>query len=150
MSRTERDALQLNILLVEDSAGDVRLIEKALKNRVKNKLHVAGDGVSALAFLRREGEFSGAPKIDLIILDLNLPKKDGRELLKEIKNIPELQHIPVVVLTTSTADIDVMKSYQLHANCYVTKPTNLDQFVGVIRAIEDFWMSVVVLPARCG
>jgi CheY-like chemotaxis protein len=137
---------QFDILLVEDSPGDVRLIEEALKDRVRNKLHVVSDGVAAMAFLRREGKYSSAPRPDLILLDLNLPKKDGREVLGEIKVNGELKTIPVIVLTTSMADPDIMKSYNLQANCYVTKPTNLDQFIGVIRSIEDFWMSVAKLP----
>jgi two-component system, chemotaxis family, response regulator Rcp1 len=139
---------QFDILLVEDSPGDVRLIEEALKDRVRNKLHVVSDGVAAMAFLRREGKYSEAPRPDLILLDLNLPKKDGREVLGEIKNNEELKQIPVIVLTTSNADPDIMKSYNLQANCYVTKPTNLDQFIGVIRSIEDFWMSVAKLPQQ--
>ena len=138
---------QFDILLVEDSPGDVRLIEEALRDRIRNRLHVVSDGVAAMLFLRREGRYADVPRPDLILLDLNLPRKDGREVLGEIKANSELKQIPVIVLTTSTADPDIMRSYDLHANCYVTKPTNLDQFIGVIRSIEDFWMSIVKLPS---
>lgn len=135
-----------DILLVEDSAGDVRLIQKALKDRTRNRLHVVRDGVAAMQFLRKEGDYEGVPRPDLILLDLNLPRKDGREVLKEIKENPELLPIPVIVLSTSTADKDIVDSYKLKANCFVTKPSNLDQFVGVIRSIEDFWTSAARFP----
>ncbi|MGD9101656.1 MAG: response regulator [Anaerolineae bacterium] len=135
------------ILLVEDNPGDVRLTFEALKEgQVRSNLNVVKDGVEALAFLRREGKYAGAARPDLILLDLNLPKMDGREVLAEIKRSSHLRCIPVVVLTTSTAEQDVRKSYGLHANCYVTKPANLDQFVQVIKAIEDFWLTTVRLP----
>ena len=137
----------INILLVEDNPGDVRLTIEALREgKVHNNLHVVGDGVEALAFLHREGEHRDAPLPDLVLLDLNLPKKDGREVLAEIKADPDLRRIPVVVLTTSNAEQDVLRSYDLHANCYITKPVDLDQFIKVVRTIEDFWLAVVTLP----
>lgn len=139
----------INILLVEDNPGDVRLTVEALKEgKVHNQLSVARDGVEALAFLRREGEFADAPQPDVILLDLNLPKKDGREVLAEIKADERFRRIPVVVLTTSKAEEDILRSYALHANCYVTKPVDLEQFITVVRSIEDFWFSIVRLPAR--
>jgi two-component system, chemotaxis family, response regulator Rcp1 len=137
----------INILLVEDNPGDVRLTIEALREgKVHNNLHVVGDGVDALAFLHREGEYSDAPMPDLILLDLNLPRKDGREVLAEVKADPQLRRIPVVVLTTSNAEQDVLRSYDLHANCYITKPVDLDQFINIVRTIEDFWLAVVTLP----
>ena len=139
----------IEILLVEDNPGDVRLTEEALKEgKVLNRMTVAMDGEEAMAILRREGKHANAPKPDIILLDLNLPKKDGREVLEEIKNDPKLKIIPVVVLTTSQDERDVLKSYHLHANCYIHKPVDLLQFVNVVKAIEDFWFTIVVLPAR--
>src|SRR5688500_14333698 len=130
----------INILLVEDNPGDVRLTVEALKEgKVHNHLSVVSDGVEALAFLRNQGPYTDAPRPDLMLLDLNLPKKDGREVLAEIKDDPNLRRIPVVVLTTSEAEADVLKSYALHANCYITKPVDLEQFIDVIGTIEDFW-----------
>jgi CheY-like chemotaxis protein len=138
----------IEILLVEDNPGDVRLTQEVLKDgRILNTLHVVGDGAEALAFLRREGEFADAPRPDLVLLDLNLPKMDGREVLAVVKSDPDLRRIPVVVLTTSSSEIDVMTSYDLHANCYITKPVDLDQFVKVVRSIEDFWLAIVRLPS---
>src|SRR5438477_1220351 len=129
----------IDILLVEDNPGDVRLTIEGLKEgKVRNKLHVARDGVEALAFLRQEGEFADAVRPDLILLDLNLPRKDGREVLADIKADPDLKTIPVVVLTTSRADQDVLQSYQLQANCYITKPVDLEQFIGVVKSLEEF------------
>jgi len=137
----------IDILLVEDSPADVRLTREALKEaKVLNTLHVVEDGVTALAFLRKEGQYALQPNPDLILLDLNLPKKDGREVLAEIKQDESLKRIPVVVLTTSRAEEDVVRSYNLHANAYVTKPVDLKQFLEVIRAIEAFWLAVVTLP----
>lgn len=137
----------VEILLVEDNPGDVRLTKEALKEaKVINHLTVLKDGVEALAFLRREGQYATAPRPHLILLDLNLPKKDGREVLAEIKDDEKLKRIPVVVLTTSQNEQDVLKTYNLHANCYVTKPVDLDQFVTVVKSIEDFWFGIVVLP----
>ncbi|MBA3818667.1 MAG: response regulator [Deltaproteobacteria bacterium] len=138
----------IEILLVEDNPGDVRLTEEALREgKVRNNLHVARDGVEAIAFLRREGKFANATRPELVLLDLNLPRKDGREVLSEIKNDPDLQTIPVVVLTTSSAEVDILKSYKLHANCYITKPVDLEQFIKVVKSIDDFWLSVVRLPS---
>lgn len=140
-------AKPIEILLVEDNPGDVRLATEALREgKVLNTLHVAVDGVEALDFLNRRGRFAGAPHPDMILLDLNLPKKDGREVLAEIKGDERFRRIPVIVLTTSSAEQDILSSYDLHANCYVTKPVDLDQFIGAIRQIEDFWLSVVKLP----
>jgi CheY-like chemotaxis protein len=139
----------IEILLVEDSPADVDLTREALEDaKVRNNLHVASDGVEALAFLRREGRYADAPHPDLILLDLNLPKKDGREVLAEIKADPLLRRIPVVVLTTSEAEQDIIQSYDLHANCYVTKPVDLDAFMHVVRSIEDFWLAIVRLPSE--
>ncbi|HEV7392921.1 MAG TPA: response regulator [Burkholderiales bacterium] len=137
----------IEILLVEDNLGDVRLTKEALKEgKVYNNLHWAKDGVEALEFLRREGAHKDAPRPDIILLDLNLPKKDGREVLSVIKNDQQLKHIPVVVLTTSKAEEDVLRSYELHANCYVTKPVDLDKFIVVVQSIDRFWLTVVTLP----
>lgn len=137
----------VEILLVEDNYGDVRLAQEALKeSKVRNNLHVVEDGVEALAFLRREGKYAEAVRPDLILLDLNLPRKDGREVLMEIKADDLLKHIPVVVLTVSEAEEDVLKSYSLHANCYISKPIDLDQFLKVVMSIEDFWLTIVRLP----
>ncbi len=139
----------IRVLLVEDNPGDVRLTREALKEaKVNNQLHVAEDGVEAMNFLQRKGEYSDAPRPDLILLDLNLPKKDGREVLEEIKQDPELKRIPVVVLTTSQAEEDILRSYNLHANCYVSKPVDLDQFINIVKSIEDFWLTIVRLPSE--
>lgn len=139
----------IDILLVEDNPGDVRLTQEALKEaKVRNRLHVVEDGVAAMGFLHQEGEYQGMPKPDLILLDLNLPKKDGREVLEEIKQDPSLMRIPVVVLTTSQAEEDIVRSYDLHANCYVTKPVDLDQFINIVKSIEDFWLTIVKLPSE--
>ena len=139
----------IEILLVEDNAADVRLTEEALKEgKVRNHLHVARDGMEALEFLRRQGKFKDATRPDLVLLDLNLPRRDGREVLADIKNDPDLKMIPVVVLTTSSAEADILKSYKLHANCYITKPVDLEQFVNVVRSIDDFWLTVVRLPSE--
>ena len=139
----------VEILLVEDNAGDVRLAREGLREcKLLNNLSVASDGVKALAFLRRQGEHAQAPRPDLIMLDLNLPRKDGREVLREIKEDEEFKRIPVVVLTTSKAEEDILKSYSLHANCYVTKPLAIEQFITVVQAIETFWFTIVKLPSR--
>ncbi|HEX8671307.1 MAG TPA: response regulator [Longimicrobium sp.] len=139
----------IEVLLVEDNPGDVRLTREALKEgKVSNNLHVAPDGVEALAFLRREGPHAAAVRPDLILLDLNLPRKGGREVLEEIKSDPALRHIPVVILTSSQAEQDIARAYDLHANCYISKPVDLDQFINVVRSIEDFWFTVVKLPTR--
>jgi two-component system, chemotaxis family, response regulator Rcp1 len=145
--KTSNGGRPIEILLVEDNPGDVRLTVEALKDgKVSNRLHVAMDGVEALAFLRQEGPHAGAPRPDVILLDLNLPKKDGREVLAEIKADDHLRRIPVVVLTTSSSEQDILRTYDLHANCYITKPVDLDQFMDVVRSIENFWLSVVKLP----
>ena len=137
----------IEILLVEDSPGDVRLTREALKEaKVLNSLNVAADGVEALEFLHRRGKFAGAPRPDLVLLDLNLPRKDGREVLEEIKADSSLKRIPIVVLTTSNAEEDVVRAYDLHANCYITKPVDFRQFITVVQSIEDFWLTVVKLP----
>jgi CheY-like chemotaxis protein len=139
----------IEILLVEDNPGDVRLIAEALRDgKVKNKLHIAKDGMEATAFLHREGEYADALYPDLILLDLNLPKKDGPEVLAEIKEDPALKHIPVVILTSSQEGEDIVKAYNLHANCYVTKPIDLEQFIMVVKSISDFWLTIVKLPTE--
>jgi two-component system, chemotaxis family, response regulator Rcp1 len=138
----------VEILLVEDNPGDVRLTQEALReSRILNRMSVAEDGVEALAFLRQEGRFAQAPRPDLILLDLNLPKKDGREVLAILKSDPHLRRIPIVILTTSQAELDILKAYDLHANCYINKPVDLDQFLVVVKSIEDFWLTIVRLPS---
>jgi CheY-like chemotaxis protein len=137
----------IEILLVEDNPGDVRLTQESLTDgKVRNSMQVVEDGVEAVAFLRREGKYANASRPDLILLDLNLPKKDGREVLAEIKADEDLRRIPVVVLTTSKAEEDIFKAYDQHANCYITKPVDLDQFIAVVRSIENFWFTIVKLP----
>ncbi len=137
----------IDILLVEDNPGDVRLTQEALKEaKVANRLHLARDGVEAVDFLRRSGDVDGRPRPDLVLLDLNLPRMSGREVLETIKSDPDLKRIPVVVLTTSQDEADVLHAYELHANCYITKPVDLDQFMTVVRTIEDFWLTMVRLP----
>jgi len=138
-----------DILLVEDNPGDARLAQEALKEgRMSSRLKVVVDGVEAMTYLRREGSFNDAPRPNLVLLDLNLPRKDGRQVLAEMKADPELRRIPVVVLTTSQAEQDILRSYDLHANCYITKPVDLDRFISVVRSIEEYWCSVVNLPPR--
>jgi len=139
----------IEILLVEDNPGDARLTQEAFKEgKATNSLHVVQDGVEALAFLRKEGKYATVPRPDIILLDLNLPKKDGREVLAEIKEDPNLKRIPVVILTTSKAEEDVLKTYNLRANCYLTKPVELEKFLAVIQSIEEFWLTFVQLPPR--
>ena len=139
----------MEVLLVEDNPGDIRLTEEAFKEASLDcNLHVVEDGEEALAFLNCEGKYKDAPTPDFILLDLNLPKKDGRQVLREIKADRQLKRIPVVVLTTSDADEDILKSYNLSANCYITKPVDLDQFISVIRSVEAFWLTIVTLPMR--
>jgi chemotaxis family two-component system response regulator Rcp1 len=141
------DARTIEVLLVEDSEGDVRLTQEAFKDaKVLVNLHVASDGVAAMAFLRHEMGYAKVPRPDLILLDLNLPKKGGREVLKEIKESATLASIPVVILTTSASEADILKSYQLHANCYITKPVDLAGFLDVVQSIDSFWLTVVKLP----
>jgi CheY-like chemotaxis protein len=138
-----------DILLVEDNPGDARLAQEALKEgRMTSRLKVVVDGVEAMAYLRHEGVYADSPRPDLVLLDLNLPRKDGRQVLAEMKEDPELRRIPVVVLTTSQAGQDILRSYDLHANCYITKPVDLDRFISVVRSIEEYWCSVVTLPPR--
>ena len=137
----------IHILLVEDNPGDMRLTVEALKEgKVRNEMSWAKDGVEALDFLYRRGNFADVDAPDLILLDLNLPKKNGREVLEEIKNDPKLKAIPVVVLTTSRAEEDILRSYELHANCYIIKPVDLDKFMAVVKAIDHFWLSIVTRP----
>lgn len=139
--------IPIEILLVEDNLGDADLAREALEgSKFHNNLHVVDNGEKAMAFLRREGTYAAAPRPGLILLDLNLPRKDGRQVLAEIKADEDLRRIPVVILTTSRAEEDVIKSYDLHANCFITKPLDLNQFLHVVRSIEDFWLSIVVLP----
>jgi two-component system, chemotaxis family, response regulator Rcp1 len=137
----------IEILLVEDNPGDQRLTKEALREgKIRNNLRIVEDGEAAIAFLNAEGRYSGLPQPDLILLDLNLPRKDGREVLREIKSSETLKKIPVIVLTTSQAEEDILKAYNLNANCYITKPVDYDQFIRTIRAIEDFWLTIVKLP----
>ena len=137
----------IEILLVEDNPGDADLAREALEGgKIKNNLFVVGDGEAAMTFLYQAGPYADMPRPDLILLDLNLPRKDGREVLADIKAHKDLKRIPVVVLTTSKSEEDILKSYNLHANCYITKPIDLNQFIKVVRSIEDFWLSIVVLP----
>lgn len=139
----------IEILLVEDNPGDVRLTIEALKeSKIRNRLHIARDGEEAMDFVRHRGEFTDAPRPDVILLDLNLPRKDGREVLKEIKEDENLKRIPVAVITISSAEEDILKSYNLHANCYIQKPIGIDQFVKVVQSIEDFWFTIVTLPSN--
>ena len=147
MIQSAEESPPVEILLVEDNPGDERLTREALKEgKVYSNLHWVKDGVEAMEFLRRQGKYSSVPRPDIILLDLNLPKKDGREVLQDIKNDPELKRIPVVVLTTSKAEEDVLRTYNLHANCYVTKPVDLEKFIVVVKSIDVFWLTVVTLP----
>jgi len=135
------------ILLVDDNPSDVRLTLEAFKDaKLANNVSVAGDGVEALEYLRRVGKYAGVVKPDLVLLDLNMPKKDGREVLEEIKSDPDLRRIPIVVLTTSKAEADILKSYDLHVNCYIQKPVDYNEFIRMLRLIQDFWFTAVVLP----
>jgi CheY-like chemotaxis protein len=141
------DSAEIDVLLVEDDEGDVLMTREAFEHhKLRNQLHVVPDGVEAIAFLRREGKHEGAPRPGLILLDLNLPRKDGREVLEEIKSDETLRSIPVVVLTTSQAEEDILRSYNLHANAYVAKPVDFERFIDVIRQIDDFFVTVVKLP----
>jgi CheY-like chemotaxis protein len=139
----------VNILLVEDNPGDVRLTKEAFKEaKVNNNLHIVSDGVEAMDFLRRNGKYIGAPRPDIILLDLNMPKKNGREVLAEIKADPDLMRIPVLVLTISQAEEDILRSYNLHANCYIQKPVDINKFIDVVKSIEGFWLTIVKLPSE--
>jgi two-component system, chemotaxis family, response regulator Rcp1 len=145
--KTSPNTEPIEILLVEDNLGDARLAAEALKeNKVRNNLYHVVDGVEAMAFLQRRGDYATAPRPDLVLLDLNMPRKDGREVLAEIKEDPELRLMPIVVLTTSEAERDLVKTYDLHANAYIVKPIDLDRFIEVVQAIENFWFSIVKLP----
>ena len=149
MSAARESGTPIEVLLVEDDPGDVLMTREAFEeHKVRNRLTVVSDGAEALQYLRREGEFSNAVRPDLILLDLNLPRRDGREVLAEVKEDADLRRIPIVVLTTSQADEDIVRSYQLHANAYVTKPVDFEQFIAVIRQIDEFFVSVVKLPPR--
>ncbi|MFC3895047.1 response regulator [Lentzea rhizosphaerae] len=144
---TESPLNVIDVLLVEDDPGDALMTQEAFEHhKIRNTLHVVKDGVEAIEFLRRQGRYENAPRPGLILLDLNLPRKDGREVLSEVKNDPELRSIPVVVLTTSEAEEDILRSYSLHANAYVTKPVDFDRFIEVVRQIDDFFVTVVKLP----
>jgi two-component system, chemotaxis family, response regulator Rcp1 len=141
----------IKILLVEDSLADIRLTQEVFKEgKIQNELHSVKDGEEAMEFLRRRGRYADAPRPDLVLLDLNLPKKDGKEVLKEIKSDQELASIPVIVLTTSKAEEDIHRTYDLHANCFITKPFDLDKFIAVAKSIEDFWFRIVKLPHTGG
>jgi chemotaxis family two-component system response regulator Rcp1 len=145
----EKAGRPIEILLAEDSAADVRLTREAFDDaKVLNNLNVVGDGVEAMAYLRREGKYSNATRPDLVLLDLNMPRKDGREVLAEVKADPDLKRIPVVILTVSNSEEDVLKSYNLHANCFISKPVNLAQFLKVVASIESFWLTIVELPPK--
>jgi two-component system response regulator len=145
--RSNLEAKPVNILLVEDNPGDVRLTREGFKEgKVYNNLYVAEDGEEALALLSHEGKYANIPHPDIILLDLNLPKKDGSEVLSEIKGDPELRKIPVIILTTSRAEEDILKTYNLHANCYITKPVDFDEFIHIAKSIKNFWLSIVKLP----
>jgi len=149
MTSVADEGVPIEVLLVEDDPGDVLMTREAFEeHKVRNHLNVVTDGADALAYVRREGDFADAARPDLILLDLNLPKRDGREVLKEIKTDPDLREIPIVVLTTSAAESDVLASYQLHANAYVTKPVDFDRFISVVKQIDDFFVSLVKLPRR--
>jgi len=140
---------EVEILLVEDNLGDVVLTKEALKEgKIRNNLSVARDGIEAMEFLRRQGAYAGAPRPDLILLDLNMPRMNGAEVLAEVKADPDLKTIPVVMLTTSAADQDIINAYELNANCYVTKPVDFDQFMKVVQTIDQFWLTIVKLPPR--
>jgi CheY-like chemotaxis protein len=147
---THQNPVPAEILLVEDSPSDIRLTQKVLAQaRIANNLHIVRDGVDALAYVRRsEPQYADAPTPDIILLDLNLPRMDGREVLHELKGDPDLRHIPVIVLTTSTEEQDVLRSYELHANSYVSKPIDLNEFFDVVRSIEGYWLSIVRLPPK--
>ena len=146
---TKLTGRSVEILLVEDDPADVLLTQEALLgSKIRNNLHVVDDGVEALAFLRQEGTYRDVPRPDLILLDLNMPRKDGREVLADIKEDPGLKTIPVAVLTTSSQDEDILKSYELHANCYITKPVGLEQFATVVQSLDDFWFTIVKLPPK--
>jgi chemotaxis family two-component system response regulator Rcp1 len=145
----QTEGTPIELLMVEDNEGDARLTREVMRDsKVKNTIHHVLDGVEAMDFLRKQGKYANAPRPDLILLDLNLPRKDGREVLMDIKKDEDLMRIPVVILTVSNDEADILKSYNLHANCYITKPIDLTQFLKVVRSIEDFWLTIVKLPNR--
>jgi len=149
MNHHSTDWRPIEILLIEDNPGDVDLTKEALQDaKVRNYLHVVDDGAKAVDFLYKRGEYAAVPRPDIILLDLNLPKKDGRQVLEEIKADPQLAEIPIVILTTSQAEEDILRSYQLHANCYIAKPVDFKQFMLVVKSIEEFWLTIVKLPKR--
>jgi CheY-like chemotaxis protein len=149
MSSNKDNVQSVDILLVEDNPGDARLVQEAMRRaKIINMVHVVEDGVDAMDFLRRQGRFAEVPRPDLVLLDLNLPKKDGREVLAEIKADPDLKRIPVVVLTTSDDEEDVLRAYNLHANCYITKPVNFEKFMQVVKQLDEFWVKLVKLPKK--
>ncbi len=146
---TTRETRPVEILMVEDNPGTVRLTQEVMReSKVRNTMHVVHDGVEALAFMRQQGRYATAPRPDLVLLDLNLPRKDGRETLSEMKSDEDLRRIPVVILTSSRSEEDVLRAYNLHANCYLTKPIGLEDFVKIVKSIESFWIEVVTLPPR--
>jgi two-component system, chemotaxis family, response regulator Rcp1 len=145
-----QNALAIEILLVEDNEGDARLAKEAMRDsKIRNTIHHVIDGVEAMNFLRKEGKYAGAPRPDIILLDLNLPRKDGREVLAEIKEDGDLKRIPVVILTVSKSEEDILKTYNWHANCYISKPIDLVEFLKVVKSIEEFWLTIVKLPNGC-
>jgi chemotaxis family two-component system response regulator Rcp1 len=145
-----QNALAIEILLVEDNEGDARLAKEAMRDsKIRNTIHHVIDGVEAMDFLRRKGKFAGAPRPDIVLLDLNLPRKDGREVLAEIKEDDDLKRIPVVILTVSKSEEDILKTYNWHANCYISKPIDLTEFLKVVKSIEEFWLTIVKLPNGC-
>ena len=149
MRSGEDSSRAIEILLVEANPGDARLTIEAMRiAKMSNRMHVVEDGIEAMEYLRRQGRFADAPRPDIVLLDLNLPKKDGREVLAEMKSDPDLKRIPVVVLTTSQSEEDVLRAYNLHANCYVTKPVDFEQFMRVVRQIDEFWVKIVTLPGK--
>ncbi len=146
---TDDTSKTIDILLVEDNPGDARLAMEAMKDsKIRNTVYVVGDGVEAMEFLHNQGKYANSPRPDLILLDLNLPRKSGREVLAEVKSEPGLKRIPVVVLTVSRDEEDILKAYNLHANCYISKPLDFNQFMKITRSIEDFWLSIVKLPPK--
>lgn len=143
------DPKMIDILLVEDTLSDVRLVQEVLKDvKIRNKLYVVNDGVEAMEFLRRQGKYATAPRPDVVLLDLNMPRMGGREVLKEVKEDEDLKRIPVIILTVSTAEADILRSYNLHANCYLTKPVDMDEFVKMVQTLQDFWFVIVKLPPK--
>lgn len=145
-----QNALAIEILLVEDNEGDARLAKEAMRDsKIRNTIHHVIDGVEAMDYLRKKGKYAGAPRPDIVLLDLNLPRKDGREVLAEIKEDDDLKRIPVVILTVSKSEEDILKTYNWHANCYISKPIDLTEFLKVVKSIEEFWLTIVKLPNGC-